>query len=789
MIRNYFLVTLRNLQRNSIYTFINIAGLSVGLASSMLIMLWIYDEISFDKFHKNYNNLYQVYQNQEYAGNIGTSETVPYPLLDALRAKSTSIKNLAIITNPEGFSLGAGETKINRMAGSVSEDFLKMFTFDMLHGSADKALDDLSSIVLTESTAKILFGHTDVLNKLVRLDNRADMKVTGVLKDLPVNSTFQFDFLIPFSYRVSTEEWIRNSEQNWRNNSFRIFVLLAPGASASLVNAEVASLIKDNNPKAPTSEVFLHAMADWHLYSEFTNGKISGGMIEYVRLFTAIAVFILIIACINFMNLATARSEGRAREVGVRKTVGSRRSQLIAQFLGESIIISFIAFIIAIVIVELTLPLFNLMVNKQLHIDYKEPMLWAAVATLVLVTGIIAGSYPAFYLSAFSPVKVLKGSVRGGNASVTPRKILVMAQFAFSIFLVIGAIVIYEQIMHVKARKIGYDRENLLLIWSTSDIEKNFRSIKDELKQSGVVKEVCKSSAPITRIFSSADDVSWPGKVTDDKVSFVTIATEYDYTETMGIKMLAGRDFSPDFVSDSSAIVINQSALELMNLEDPIGQKIRIWESERTIIGVMEDVVMGSPYHPVAPLAMVLIPDWSSTISIRLNATSELNQAVAKVEQIFKKYDPEHPIAYRFADHEFDTKFTSLNLVSRIAWSFTILAIAISCLGLFGLAAFAAEQRTKEVGIRKVLGASVANLVMLMTRDFSKLVILSFAIAAPCAWWLMNAYLEQYPYRTEVSWWVMLLAGAGALIIAVIIVSTQALRTAVSNPVNALRSE
>jgi predicted permease len=789
MLKNYILIALRNLQRNTVYSFINIAGLSIGLACSILILLWVADEISYDRFHSKYKQIHRVHVHHEISGNIETTPNVPYPLMDALRNKSSQIKEVALINHSEGYLLAAGENKISKMGTVVTEDFLSIFSFKLIRGNPKHILSDPSSIVLTQSTAKALFGDDDALNKLVKLENTHELKVSGIIEDVPMQSTLQFEFLLPASFYEATRPWMKRATGDWNNNAFMIFVELAPDASVAEADVAIRDLIKDNNERSTTAQVFLHPMEQWHLYTEFTHGKASGGMIEFVRLFTAIAIFILVIACINFMNLATARSESRAREVGIRKSVGSRRKQLVAQFLGESLLITAIAFLFSLVLVEVALPFYNTLVSKTLTINYSNPWLWLWVVGIVITTGFLSGSYPAFYLSSFQPVEVLKGKVQAGKGSVTPRKIMVTLQFGFSIFLIIGTLVIYQQITHVKARHVGYDRENLMLIWTTAEREKNFESLSEELKGLGIVKSVCKSSAPITRIFSGTDDVSWPGKMDNDKVAFTTIATQYDFTETMGIRLLEGRDFSRDFKSDTSSIIINQAALELTGLKDPIGQKISMWGTERTIIGIMDNVVMGSPYHSVDPLAMVFIPGWSSTISVRLEATDDLPGAVSKVEKVFKTFDPEHPLWYRFADTEFETKFNSINLVSRLAWVFAILAVLISCLGLFGLAAFTAEQRTKEVGIRKILGASVSSLVVLISKDFSKLVIFAFLIVAPVAWWMMDGFLEQYPYRIAIQWWILPLAGLVALILTISIVSTQALRAARNNPADSLRNE
>lgn len=788
MLKNYFKIAIRSLLKNSVYSFINITGLSIGIACSVLILLWVSDEYSYDRFHTNYNSIYKLYQSQQWAQGIGTGNAMPFPLKETIKDKSSQIKYVVMTNWGEGNMLQVGDKRLNKMGLSASEDFFKVFSFEMVKGDPNTALSDPSSIVITETTAKTFFGDQDPINQLIKVDNGHDLKVTGVVKDVPRQSFFEFEYVMPFAHYEATQSWVRYSKDNWNNNSFQMYVQLHPEATETEVNNSIQDIIKDNNPKAPTAKLFLHPMSKWRLYSNFENGINSGGMIEYVRLFTAIAIFVLVIACINFMNLATARSESRAREVGIRKSVGSRRKELIFQFLGESVMITFISSILAIVLVELLLPAYNILVNKNISIDYSNPWLWSIAIGWILVIGIFAGSYPAFYLSSFQPVKVLKGKVNVGKGATTPRKVLVTLQFGFSIFLIIGTIVIYQQIMHVKNRDMGYDRENLMQIWTNGELETNFQTIREELVRTGVVKSVCKSNSPITSIFAN-NEVKWEGMPTDQRVSFATIATEYDYTETMGIKMLEGRDFSRDFKSDSTAVIINQAAVDLMALKNPIGQKIHFNDKDLEIIGVIPNVVMDSPYRPVEAMILIFDRDWSSTITIRLNESENLGASIDIIERVFKKLNPTYPFEFRFADADFERKFSTINLISRLATIFASLAIIITCLGLFGLAAFTAEQRTKEVGIRKVMGASISSLVMLISKDFSRLVILGFLISGPIAWWFLNNFLERYPYRISIMWWILPLAGATALLLALIIVSTQALRAARANPSQSLRSE
>jgi putative ABC transport system permease protein len=789
MIRNYIKIALRNLLKNRGYSFINIGGLAIGLASAILIFLWVADEYSFNKFHTNYNRIYQLYQSSEWnMGHIGTGQSMPYPLKEVLPDKASQIEYIAMANWGEGNLLQVGEKRMTEFGYSVSEDFLKMFSFTLVKGDQQHALDEPTSIVITESTAKSLFGDVDPIGQVIRIDNTRDQKVTGVIADFPKQSQFEFDYLLPFSFYEATNSWIERAKGGWDNNSFQMFVQLREGATEAETNDAIRNVLKDNNPKSPTAKLFLHPMSKWRLHANFEEGKNTGGLIEYVRLFTAIAIFVLIIACINFMNLATARSESRAKEVGIRKSIGSRRRELISQFLGESIAVTALSFILAIVLVELVLPSYNLLVDKNIAIDYSNGWLWAVASGLILAIGLFTGSYPAFYLSSFQPVKVLKGKIDAAKGGSMPRKVLVVLQFATSIALIIGTVVIYQQIQHVKSRDMGYDRENLIQVWTNGELETNFQTIREELVRTDVVKSVCKSNSPVTSIFSS-NEVKWQGMPSGSRIAFSTIATEYDYSETMGVKMVLGRDFSRDFPSDSNAVVINEAGMKMLGFDDPIGQKIEWIGTQYEIIGVMQDMVMADATSIVQPLTMFFIPGWSSTITIRLNKTKDLTDALSQVESVFKKHNPNYPFEYQFTDDLFNRKFSNINLISRVAGIFAGLAIAITCLGLLGLAAFTAEQRTKELGIRKVMGASVSSLVMLISKDFTRLVLFAFAIAAPLAWWYLSQFLLRYEYHIEIGYWIFGAVGAFALLLTVLIVSTQALKAALANPTKSLRSE
>jgi ABC-type antimicrobial peptide transport system permease subunit len=669
----------------------------------------------------------------------------------------------------------------------ASEEFLQMFEYPLAFGKADQVMSDPRSIIITESTAKALFGNEDPINKTIQVNSEQELKVTGILKDLPKNSSFEIDFLMTWKFREQTNDWVRRNTTNWGNYSFQVFVELNNPNNKNAVEKRVKMMLQEHGEKDTKPELFLYPMTRWRLFSNFENGIEKGGMNDYVQLFTAIAIFVLVIACINFMNLATARSERRAREVGIRKSVGSRKVELIAQFIGESTFISFIAFAIAILLAQLLLPFYNDLVQKQLVIDYTSQQFWLFTVGMILLTGLVSGSYPAFYLSSFQAVTVLKGKLNLGKSGSLPRKILVTLQFGFSIILIIGTIVIYQQIQLVKGRELGYDQENLIATDFTNEVEKNYKAIKQELLRSGVVEAVTRSNSEITNV-NSNNFLGWPGKPEDLRVIFTTVVTEYDYTKTMGIKVLQGRDFSEEFPSDSMAIIVNKTGLALMNLEDPIGTELPLWGKNRKLIGVVDDVLMGSPFQPVKPMFTIL-ENWGGSVSVRLSKTKDIQASLNTVKSIFEKHASSYPFEYRFMDVEFQKKFTTINLTSRLAGLFATLTIIITGLGLFGLAAFTAAQRTKEMGIRKVMGASVPSLVGLISKDFSVLVIIAVLVASPLAWWLLNWHLQTYTVRTNIAWWVFPLTGLLLLIFAIAIVSTQAIRAARANPATSLRNE
>lgn len=787
MFSNFIRITLRSLFKNGIYTLINISGLAIGIACSILILLWVNDELSFDTFQPKYNRLHQVWANANFDGKINSWRSVPLPTYEEMKVADHRIANSCVTGWGNDRLLQVGDKRLVEQGYYVSEEFLDMFQFPLINGNRELVLDDPSSIVLTESMAKKLFGHTDIIGEIVRVDDEGDLSVTGILQDVPDNSSFQFEFLLPWKYREQVNEWVVRNKTNWGNYSFQVFVELAAANQKVEVEDNIKGILTKKGQDDIQREFFLHPISEWRLNSNFENGKTTGGMMDYVQLFTIIAIFILLIACINFMNLSTARSEKRAKEVGVRKSLGSSRLSLIFQFLGESLLISTISFLIAILLVQILLPSYNTLVDKKLFIDYSNPTLWFYAMGLISLTGIIAGSYPAFYLSSFTPITTLKGKISVGKNGGTPRKVLVTLQFGFSILLIIGTLVIYQQIQLVQNRELGYDQENLVTIPWNEELNDNYQPIKQELLASGAVASVTKSNSAITNV-SSNNFLGWPGKPEDLRVIFTTITTEYDYAKTMGIEMLMGRDFSKEFVSDSSAIIINKAGLDLMDLEDPIGTELNLWGDKRKLIGVVDNVLMGSPYVEVKPMFMIM-DDWGGPTTIRLKKGQPLEQSLAKVQSVMERMNPTYPFDYSFADIDFQKKFTTIDLTQKLALIFAFLALLITGLGLFGLASYTAEQRTKEIGIRKVLGASVTSLVALLSKEFSRLVIVSFLLAAPISWWLLDNYLNRYKVRIDIPWWIFPLVGFIALIFALLIVSKQAHRVARANPVTSLRSE
>jgi putative ABC transport system permease protein len=799
MIANYFKIAWRNLFKNKASSFINISGLAIGMAVAMLIGLWVYDEVSFDHSNKNYKRIAQVMQQQTSNGKIYTMQAIPFPLGDELKSKHGSDFKYIVMSSWEGeHILGLNEQKVSQGGAYMDVDAAKMLSLKMLKGTND-GLKDPASVLLSASAAKAIFGNAEPINKTIKIDNKLDVKVTGVYQDLPENTQFKnLKFIAPWQLYVSSESWIKNSMTEWGNNSFQTFAQIADNTDFTSINKRIINTKLDRVPaedKKYNSQIFLHPMEDWHLRSNWENGVRTGGLIDYVKLFLLVGIFVLLLACINFMNLSTARSEKRAKEVGIRKAIGSLRSQLIGQFFTESLLVVALSFLLSLLIVLLILPWFNEVAGKSMTILWSNPIFWIMGIGFALFTGIIAGSYPALYLSSFKPVKVLKGTFRVGRFAAMPRKILVVVQFTVSVTLIIGTIIVYRQIQFSKDRPVGYDRDALMMVEMKSpDFYDKANLLRNELTSNGAITKLAESSSPVTGVWSNNGGISWAGKDPSLDADFATIWITTDFGKTVGWQFAAGRDFSKDFLTDSAAVVINEAAVKFMGVKDPIGTVLKWGEDEHakkyTVIGVIKDMIMSSPYEPVKQtIYLSNRPKYANWINLKLNPNKSVHESVAKVEAAFKKYVPSAPFDYKFADDEYDRKFFAEKRVGKLAAFFAILAVLISCLGLFGLASFVAEQRTKEIGVRKVLGASVLNLWQMQSKDFVLLVFISCVIAAPLAWYFLHGWLQKYTYRTPISWWVFAAAFAGALIITLFTVSFQSIKAALMNPVKSLRTE
>ena len=797
MFKNYFKTTLRNLWKNKTYSFLNIFGLAIGIACAGLIFLWVEDEVNYDKVNIKKDRLYYVRVNQKYDANVFTHGSTPGVLAPAMQAEIPGITNACRVTEGPASLLFSIEDKSVYAGGFYAESSLfNMFTLPFLQGSAQNAFTQLHSLVITQKTAKKFFGNSkNVVGKTIRVDNKQDYVVTGVVKDIPANSSLQFEWLAPFDIWFQSRAYAHE----WGNSCLSTYVELKPGTDPESVNKQLYNYIQKRAP-ASISHPFLFNMNDWHLYDKFENGKqTGGGQIEYVRMFSLIAWIILFIAWINFMNLATARSEKRAREVGVRKVLGAGKKTLIIQFIGEALFMAMLAAIAAILIIFLALPAFNTIVQKSLSLGLDVPLHIIALLLITIVCGLVAGSYPSLYLSSFNPVFVLKGlKLKSGSAAFI-RKGLVVLQFTVSIVLIIGTIIIFQQIQHVKSRNLGFNKDNLLEISVHGDMANHFSAIKQDLINTGVVENAALSDHATIYGGNNTDGLSWSGKTPGSKVLVSGRNVTPEFFAVSGMKILEGRGLqeSDSVHADGSSkqinTVITQSLAKLMGKESAIG-KILFNEGDpstkMTVVGVVNDYVYGNMYGQPDPVGfMWLPPQYASIMYVRIKPQGNTEQSLAKIEAVMKKDIPAYPFEYKFVDDQFNQMFLSEMLVSKLSRVFAALAIIISCLGLFGLAAYTAERRTKEIGIRKVLGASAAGLAGLLSKDFLQLVFVSCLVAFPLAWLAMNKWLQNYEYRTEISWLVFVIAGITAVLIALVTVSFQAIKAALANPVKSLRTE
>ena len=785
MLKNYLLIAWRNLRNNKIYSVINIVGLGTGMAIALLIGLWVADEVSFDHYAKDHSRLAQGMIIQYGNGQIFNGTVVATPMGQALRDKYPGIfKRTALVHGAGNCLYTVGDKRLRAATLYAQQDLPSMWSFHLVRGSID-ALKDPSTILISQSLATALFGNSDPVGKISRVDD-IQFRVGGVYEDLPVNTSFyDVKAVLPW-YNPANNYYIQNT--NWGDHNANLYVELAPNITAAQASVSIRTLctpfIKDWK-----EELMVYPIDRAYLYDQFKNGFPSGGRITFVWLFSIIGIFVLLLACINFMNLSTARSEKRAREVGIRKTLGSLKQQLVWQFLSESVLVAVIAFFLSLVLVSASLPFFNDLSGKQMILPFTSLPFWCLALAFTVVTGLIAGSYPAFYLSRFRPVQVLKGAFRAGRYASLPRKVLVVLQFTVSLTLIMGTVVVYRQILFARERPAGYNRDGLLTVdINTNDLSMHYNAIRSELLASGLVSDVAASSMKIND-FQNNNSVDWRGKRPDQgSVFFFNVNVTPEFGRTVGWKMAQGRDFSREYPTDSNAMLLNETAAKITGLKNVVGEKMTFFGKKYTVIGVVKDMVNLSPYDSTQP-AVFLGDGYTSVITMRLRAGEPAHQAIAGIETIFKKYNPSSPWAYQFTDDDYGRRFEAEQRIGNLASVFAGLAIFISCLGLFGLAAFMAEQRTKEIGIRKVLGAGIFTLWGLLSKDFLKLVALSLVIAIPLAWIGMSQWLQNYTYRTPIPWWIFAAAGAGMLLVTLITVSFQSLKAAMMNPTKSLRSE
>ena len=807
MFKSYLKIGWRNLLSDTGYSLINICGLAIGMTVAMFIGLWIHDEVSFNTYHKNHDSIAQVWNGgtDPLAGEISGGYAMQFPVGATLKNNYPQyFKHILMAWWINKYTISSAEEKFSKDGIFIEPEALEMLSLKMLEGSY-RSLEKQNSIVISRSMAETIFGKDDPINKALRIDNRMDVEVTGVFEDIPRNSNFgQVQFFSTWSLWLASNDWVRNAVADWDNRMTNTYVQLQPNTNFEEVNAAIHDLFYKSVPKDffETIEKYkpfvqVVPMNTWHLYSEFENGKPTGGRITFVWLFGIVGAFVLLLACINFINLSTARSEKRAKEVGIRKTIGSARHQLIMQFMSESFVVVVIAFALSVLLMTSLLPIFNEVAGKAIALPFAIPEFWFLAIAFIAFTGFMAGIYPAFYLSSFKPVTVLKGAFRFGRSGSLPRKILVVVQFTISVILIIGTLIVYQQIEFARNRPIGYNRSGLISMeLKDPGFKGKLNVLRAEMLASGVVSEAATSSAPLTAVWNTTGGYTWPGKDPYMESEFANTNVTYEFGKTIGWEVIAGRDFSPELATDSiDAIIINESASKYMGLQNPVGEKFTDVDEfgnpkwSKVIIGVVKDLVVASPYEPVMQTIYYYDANASNVLHIRIAPSVSASAALPRIKAVLEKVVPSAMFDYKFVDQEFATKFAQEERVGQLAAIFSVLAIFISCLGLFGLASFVAEQRTKEIGIRKVMGASIFNLWRMLSRDFVVLVIVSCVVALPTSYLLMNNWLQKYEYRTELSWWIFLASCFAAITVTLLTVSYQSIKAAMMNPVKSLRSE
>lgn len=788
MINNYIKIAFRNLWRTKGYSLLNIFGLAVGITAASLIFLWVEDETGYDDFPGK-ENIYVVKSEQTFDGVTNVFDAVPGLLGPAMKAEIPGVRHAARITWAQSSMFSFGDNSIYQRGYYAEPDLMDIFSLEFVEGDRATAMANPDNVILTESAAARIFGDEPAFGKMVRVATTESYMVSGVVKDMPKNSTLQFDWLMPFEVYERNNEWIRQ----WRNNVLMTYVALDPSVDVAQVNNMLHDfVIRQSSDEKLTTYNMLYPMERWRLYNSFDgDGNEQEGRMRYVRLFSIVAWVVLLIACINFMNLATARSEKRAKEVGMRKAIGASRTSLVFQFLGEAIILATISALFAVVFVYFSIGLFNDMVEKELVVDLLKREHLIFLGGTVLVCGLLSGIYPAFYLSSFSPLSTMKNSRQKAGMAGFMRRGLVVLQYTASITLIICTVIIFQQIQHTKARDVGYRRDHVVLTPIRGQMSKQLETIKDQLIATGGVERVGASESRILHVGSNTWHMNWEGKDPDRQVTINNLRVDADLVPALGMEVIDGRNFRPQLLGDSSSIVINEAFAKLIRSDGEVAGQTVYWDkTPYTIVGVVKDFVYNNVY--TAPNPMFLRPyevQPFGQLNLKIRAEADLTKTIDQIAEIIKSHNPEYPFDYHFLDELFDGQFKSELLIQKLAGTFAILSIVISCLGLFGLAAFTAERRVKEIGIRKVLGASIASLVNLLNREFVLLVVISCFIAFPIAWWVMNDWLGNYQYRTGLHWWIFALAGLAALLIAILTVSGQAIRAAIANPVESLRDE
>jgi putative ABC transport system permease protein len=786
MLLNYFKIAFRNLYRQKGYSFINIIGLSVGMAASILILLWVQDELSFDRFHKNTNNLYRVLTEWRLNGEKLYFEITPAPLADLVKAEVPEVSNATRFHEMGRMLLNHNDITIYEQDGAFADPaFLEMFTFPLIAGDNRTALNNPYSIVVSEELAHKYFGDEQAIGKTMRFENTFDMIVTGVFQKVPSNSHIKFQFLVPF---IAQKALGRNLDNNWNDFNYSTYIQAADNADADEIRRKL-KLAKEKQlgEDGQDTDFLIQSVNDIHLESSFLDSGGGQGDKQYVYIFSVVAVFILLIACINFMNLATARSAKRAKEVGLRKVIGANRQQLIWQFLGESTLLTFVALVIALLLVHLLLPVYNDLSSKELVLSLDLKFVLGLIA-IALITGLLAGSYPALLLSSFQPAKVLKGIFKAGTGGATFRKTLVVVQFTLSIILIVSTIIIYNQLSYIRTKKLGYNHENIVAVSVKGNARNSYLSLKNELLKQSEVISVTSASQDLNNIASTTSGGEWEGKPADMRLLLNQVSVDHDFINTFGIEMAQGRAFSQGFASDSTAFIINEEAAAQMGIENPVGARFSVHGVTGKIVGVAKNFHFKSMHAKIEPMLLFVSPNWRNRMYIKVNADN-IPATIATLEKTWKQFEPNYPFEYQFLDESYDKMYRAEQRAGKLFNYFAGIAIITSCLGLFGLAAYTAEQKSKEISIRKVLGASVVSVTMLFSREFTRLVIVAMVLATPVAWYLMNKWLEDFAYRIEVEWWVFVVAGATAFLIALLTISYQSIKTALSNPVNSLRSE